>query len=171
MDNFCPANSDLQSTIGLDIKSEAQTTITLLKKLSDFLQEDLKDIQEGIVSAKEVTKDIDSALTRNAIHDWQALLIIIPWILIPSSMSVGVLMASCQLSSPLVETLMMWLFLPLLSILTILSVALAALISLYAVGNAGKIMMCLLHLCVGGTLILICLLLRFLLWRISRYPR
>jgi hypothetical protein len=137
--DFCPANSDLQSTVGVDIESEAQTAITLLKKLSDFLQDDLQGVQTGIASAKEVTKDIDSATTRIAIHDWQALFLIIPWIFIPSVMSVGVLMASYQVSSTLVENLMMWLCLPLLIIITIISVALAAMISLFAVGNAGKL--------------------------------
>jgi hypothetical protein len=143
LNNFCPANSDLQSLIGVDVESEAQTAITLLKKLSDFLQDDLQGVQQGIDSGKEVTKDIDSATNRIAVYDWQALLLILPWIIIPSVMSIGVLMASCHVSSPFVENLMMWMFLPMLTILTIASVVLAALISLYAVGNA--------DFCYGGS--------------------
>jgi hypothetical protein len=141
LDNFCPLISDFQIFEGFGIKNQAKKVIAVLNKMSDFFMDELQGVQNEMGNARKATKDVDSAITRFAVRDWQALLIIIPWIFIPSAMSVGVVMSYRHVTSPMVQNIMMWLFLPLLTILTIFSFALAALISLYAVGNAGKFLM------------------------------
>ncbi len=137
--NLCPGTSTLQQIIGIDLEAEAQTAIDLLQQLNDFVSGDLKTLQKGIATAKSLTVDIDNATNKIAIYDWQSLLILIPWILIPSFMLVGVFMATCYVSNEVVECILSWFFTPLLIIMTIVSIGLASAVSLAAVSNAGTL--------------------------------
>ena len=122
---------------GIDVEAEAQNAADLLQQLNDFVSGDLQDVQDGIATASDVTNDIELAVQKIEINDWQSLIILIPWIMVPSFLLVGVLMASWNVANPLYESIMTWFFLPLLIIMTIVSVVLAALVSVAAVGNAG----------------------------------
>lgn len=141
--NLCPSTDALQSEIGIDLEAQAQTAIDLLQQLNDFVSGDLQSLQKGIATAKALTEDIDTATTNIAIYDWQSLLILIPWILVPSFMLVGVLMATCYVSNEVFECILSWFLTPLLIVMTIFSIGLASAVSLAAVGNA--------DFCSGGT--------------------
>lgn len=138
--NLCPDNSNLEELTGFDVEAEAQTAVDLLQQLDDFVTNDLKEVQEGVQNAKDVTVQIDDGVSTIEVSDWQSLVILIPWVLVPSFMLVGVLMAWCSVTTPIYECLLQWFFLPLLIIMTILSLLLAALVSVAAVGNAGTLL-------------------------------
>lgn len=135
--NFCPNSADLLSSTGLDIEGQVQVAIDLLQQLSDFVYGNLQELKDGIAKAKAVTQSIDQATTNIAIQDWQSLIILIPFVLIPSFLLVGVLMAACDVSNEFFECILSWFLLPLLFVMTIASISLSSAISIAAVGNAG----------------------------------
>ena len=137
--NFCPNSGDLQALTGVDIEGEAQTAIDMLQQLSDFVYGNLQELKDGIAKAQSVTQSIDTATTNIAIQDWQSLIILIPFILIPSFLLVGVFMAACDASSSIYECILLWFFFPLLIVMTIASISLSSAISIAAVGNAGTL--------------------------------
>jgi len=141
--NFCPDNTNLEELTGVNVEQEAQGAVELLEILDDFVTTDLKEVQDGVENAHDVTKQVDNGIDTIAISDWQSLIILIPWILVPSFLLVGVLMAWCSVSNDIYDCLLQWFFLPLLVIMTIASFVLASVISVAAVGNA--------DFCSGGT--------------------
>jgi hypothetical protein len=151
--NFCPDNANLEELTGVNVEAEAQTAVDLLQQLDDFVTNDLSEVREGVSSAQDVTKMIDDGVETIDVSDWQSLIILIPWVLVPSFMLVGVLMAWCDVTVPIYDCILQWFLLPLLVIMTISSMVLASAISVAAVGNAGTCSaMCCIVLCGFGSL-------------------
>lgn len=134
--NLCPNNPNLVADIGVDIEGEAQNAVNLLEVLSDFVQNDLTDAQAGLKNIEQATNDVDKTVEQIELHDWQALVILIPWIIVPSFLLIGVVMAFCRVSVPLYDCIQSWFFLPLLVIMTICSMVLSCLVSAGATANA-----------------------------------
>lgn len=134
--NLCPNNPNLVADIGVDIEGEAQNAVNLLEVLSDFVQNDLADAQSGLKNIEQATNDVDKTVEQIELHDWQALVILIPWIIVPSFLLIGVVMAFCKVSVPLYDCIQSWFFLPLLVIMTIFSMVLSCLVSAGATANA-----------------------------------
>lgn len=143
--NLCPNSNQLQELTGIDLEGQASQAVDLLEQLDDFVSSDLLKLQDGIATAKELSLDIDTVSNNIAISDWQSLIILIPFILIPSFLLVGVFMAACNVSNAIFECILIWFFFPLLVIMTIVSIALASTISFMAVGNAGTLRLCVRH--------------------------
>jgi hypothetical protein len=165
--SFCPQNADaLQQQTGVNFDQQAQQAIDLLNQLGDFVNNQLQDVQTGINLVQKGTNDVEKTVNEIDVNDWQVLVILIPWILVPSFLLVGVVMAWWEVSTNVYDCLLQWFFLPLLVIMTIASISLSSAISIMAVSNAGKLLgRCFAILRLSSThLKLIETFLRLLLW-------
>ena len=140
--NFCPNEPNIAQTTGFDFDALAQDAINLLQQLGDFIDTDVANVQDGIDTTHQTTADIEEAVNDIDVHDWQSLLIIIPFVLLPAFMLVGVLMAWFDASIGVVQCLLSWLVLPLFILVTLVGIVACSSTAYLAVANA--------DLCSGG---------------------
>merc|ERR1712150_126872 len=69
-------------------------------------------------------------------NSYYSLAILVPWVLVPSFMLVGVIMAYCRVRIAYYECLLQWVFLPVLIFLTVASATFSAALSIIAIANA-----------------------------------
>ena len=134
--NFCPNDPNIADSTGQDLDKMAQDAIALLEQLGDFINNDVARAQQGIDATLETTQDVEDFINDADVNDWQSLLVLIPYILIPSFLLVGVIMAWCDASIGVFTCLLSWFMMPLFILLTILSIVACAAISAGAVTNA-----------------------------------
>ena len=136
--NFCPNNANLLQQTGFDLDAMAQTAIDLLNQLGDFINTNLNEVQNGIQASLETTDSVDNIITKYDIHDWQSLIIIIPYIIVPSVLLVGLMLAAYNVSFPWFTCTITWFFIPLFALMVSFAyIASSVLISASAM-NAGK---------------------------------
>mmetsp|Transcript_14682 Transcript_14682/g.21661 ORF Transcript_14682/g.21661 Transcript_14682/m.21661 type:complete len:529 (+) Transcript_14682:54-1640(+) len=133
---FCPQNEDLFQETGLDLDKEAETAIEALTLLGDFVGERLVSVEEGLDTAEVTNQQIDSFVKQIDVNGNYSLFILIPWVLVPSFMLVGVIMAYCDVHIAFYECLLQWFFLPFLIFMTIASTVFSSALSIIAITNA-----------------------------------
>jgi len=110
--NFCPGEEDIDGVTGVNIDEYAQDAIDLLGDLGDFLKNDLEDLEIALQDGKNGLDDAEEVFTEIDLHDWQALVVLIPIILVPSFLMVGVLMAMFDATSETFTFILKWFFMP-----------------------------------------------------------
>jgi len=133
--NFCP-DSDVTNVTGQDFDQMAGEAVTLLNELGDFINSNVARVQDGIDRTRETTMDIEDTVHDIDVNDWQSLVVVIPFVLLPSFLLVGVLMAWFNASIGFYTCLLSWLILPLFIIATIVAIISCASTAYLAVANA-----------------------------------
>jgi len=160
--HFCPASvgskdilqgllDDNDNNNNIDLLSQKDAVVQRLTDLSNFLTDNLRTLEDGLRDVEIGTEQIKTLLDTIHFHvdDYLSLSIIIFWILVPSFLLMGVIVASflfpfdsktttaampnCRF---LWECCLNWLFLPILILQTILSAITASLLSVLAVANS-----------------------------------
>jgi hypothetical protein len=90
-DEFCPADPSLEnSVLAQDVSGQADDAITLLDQLADFASDDLATLEEGVLETASKSLEVVDTTEDIDINDWEALLILIPYLVVPS-----ILMSAC----------------------------------------------------------------------------
>jgi len=133
--NFCPGGNTSEVT-DFNIDEVAEDTVDLLDGLGDFLNTDLLDLEESLDTAVKTSEDVEDTTTKIDLNDWQALIVLIPLIVVPSILMVAVLMAMFESSHPTFTKIIDWFFLPLFVLITLFAIAGCGAIMIVSTANA-----------------------------------
>lgn len=134
--NFCPAEPNILALTGIDFDALASQAISLLDQLGDFIENDVNTFQEEIRSAQETSALVGNTVDNIQANDWQALVVLIPYLSLAVFLVIGVFMAWCRRSNLIGTYLLTWLVLPLFILCIIVAFLASAFICLTAVSNA-----------------------------------
>uniref|UniRef100_A0A7S1UXK6 Protein tweety homolog n=1 Tax=Grammatophora oceanica TaxID=210454 RepID=A0A7S1UXK6_9STRA len=134
--SFCPDDPSLTQDTGIDFDNLIDEAIVLLEQLGDFLEGDLDDLETALDTAEDTTKQIEDQADNIELNDWQSLVIIIPYVLIPSFLLVALMMTWFDASFPTYTCVVQWFFLPLFILITSIAFVLSAAVLTGAVANA-----------------------------------
>lgn len=135
--NFCPNDPNFAQSVGQDLDTLASEAISLLNELGDFINNEVIDLGSSIDATQKTTNDIERIVNEIDVNDWQSLLVIIPYILVPSLLLVGVMMAWFDASISIYQCVVIWFINPLFIVLTAIATVGCAAVSWLAVMNAG----------------------------------
>jgi hypothetical protein len=135
---FCPADPTLaNSVLGLDVSGQADEAIVLLDRLDDFTSDDLSALKDGVVSVSSRSLDVIDITADIDLNDWEALLILIPYIVVPSVLLSACVMAFFNVEyHPLLLSAINYFFLPLLIVMNSVAFIAAGLMVIGAGANA-----------------------------------
>lgn len=166
--DFCPKNKDLFQ--GLDLEEISEQAIDALTLFTDFVDDRLGSVDEMLNSTDRTNEQIDSIVKQIDGNSYFSLAILVPWVLVPSFMLVGVIMAHCRVRIAFYDCLLQWFFLPVLIFLTVASATFSAALSIIAIANAGTFKEHLiLHNLYYRLFLMLTSLRRFLFWWRRRY--
>lgn len=114
-----------------------------IQELGDFQPLEFEEFQNTTEYIATTAQNIEKETDNIEIGDWQSLIIIIPYIIVPSFLLVGVCVAWFQIDIPALRCANSWFFLPLFVVMVIFSYLFSSIISIVAAGNA--------DFCSGGT--------------------
>lgn len=130
----CLVDADAGSTADLeDIISTVTDTLTGLGNFSFGRAEEYKNSTQSIIEGAE---DVNDAATNIEIGDWQALIIIVPYIIVPVLLIGGVALAWLKIDIPMIRPLLSWFVLPIFIIEVVLAYTLSSGILIAASLNA-----------------------------------
>jgi hypothetical protein len=135
---FCLNDPDLSTQIGSDYSLILSSVVDDLESLGDFLGNKTNELDIAVNQINTALKDTRNATENVASNDWQSLVFIIPYILVPTALLIGVFMAWFGVHISIYKCLMSWVFLPIFVIQTIFAYTFSCVILVAASGNAGK---------------------------------
>jgi hypothetical protein len=135
---FCPADPTLaNSVLGLDVSGQADEAIILLDRLDNFTSEDVDALKGGVIDVASRSEDVIDYTQDIDLNDWEALLILIPYIVVPS-----VLLSACAMAffdveyHPFLLLAIHYFFMPLFIIMNVVAFVVAGLMIIGAGANA-----------------------------------
>jgi len=135
--NFCPAEPNIEVLTGIDFDVLASEAIVLLNELGDFIENDVKNMQQQIEAARETSNLVANTVDEIETNDWQALVILIPYLILGTILLVSVGLAWFNMSGPFFTCFLSWGILPIFIAATIAAFCFSAFVCLTAVANAG----------------------------------
>lgn len=135
---FCPADPTLQSSaLGQDISGQADDAILLLDRLDNFASDDLTTLQDGVTSVSSRSLDVIEYTEDIDLNDWEALLFLIPYIVVPSVLMSACFMALFEVEyHPVFQSIIHYFFMPLFIIMNVVAFIFAGLMVIGAGGVA-----------------------------------
>jgi hypothetical protein len=134
---FCPADPTLiNSALGQDISGQADEAIILLDRLG-AASEDLDNLEDGVTTVSSRSLDVIDETEDIDLNDWEALLILIPYIVVPS-----ILMSACVMAffdveyHPVLSSAIHYFFMPLFILMNIVAFMAAGMMIIGAGANA-----------------------------------
>lgn len=122
LDNICPADSNIEETIGLDIMTIAQQAKDDLTMLADFIKDGLEVLNGGLNQARRA---LVSANTFNdtiiQFYDWQMKLLASALFVLSFFLAVGVLLVMLNINIKLYQKALTYFVMPLFVITIIIS--------------------------------------------------
>jgi len=144
--NFCPAvaQDTLRKVTGIDFVAQKEEAVKALTGLSKFSREmNFVKIQDGLTKLQSSTERLDTMIekVRTYTDEFVSLIILIPWIIAPTFLLIGVVLALFFVGSMkkvpcFWECSLGWIFLPVLVLQTVLSAVFASVLSILAVLNS-----------------------------------
>jgi hypothetical protein len=135
---FCPADPTLEnSVLGLDVSGQADEALLLLDRLDNFTSDDLASLKDGVLSVSSRSMDVIDYTEDIDLNDWESLLILIPYIVVPSVLLSACVMAFFDVEyHPLLLHAIHWFFMPLFIIMNVVAFLTAGLMIIGAGANA-----------------------------------
>jgi len=122
LDNICPADPNIEETIGLDIMSIAQQAKNDLTMLADFIKDGLEVLNGGLSNARR------ALVSANAFNDtiikfweWQMKLLASALFILSFFLAVGVLLVMLNINIKVYQKALTYFFMPLFVITIIVS--------------------------------------------------
>jgi hypothetical protein len=134
---FCPADPGLQnSEVGRDISTQANEAVTLLDQLTDFASDNVTDLDDSISRLQSYALDVADTTEDIDLNDWEALMILIPYIMVPAILMAACAMACFDVSFPFLHCTIHYFFMPLLMIMTAVAFLTAGIVIMAAGANS-----------------------------------
>jgi hypothetical protein len=139
----CLTNETIQQETGRDFMQLIQDIRTTLNGLGNYTIDNQEEFEDSIEFIGESSQDVQNQADNIDIGDWQSLIVIIPYIIIPSLLLAGVALAWLEMDVPRYRCLLSWLVLPIFIFLTLFAALLSCGMMIAASANA--------DFCSGGT--------------------
>ncbi|KAL7579429.1 hypothetical protein ACA910_014093 [Epithemia clementina (nom. ined.)] len=131
--DFCPADpTSSGSEVARDMKQTKDGVVDFLFELQNFKDDLLAELEDAMGVVAEGTKDITDEAGDINVNDWQSLIVILPYTMLPSLMIVAATLAMFDVSSCFFSCLINWLVLPLFILVTMGAFAVAGGMSIMA---------------------------------------
>jgi hypothetical protein len=99
-ENFCPNDPNLENNqAAADIRVQADNAVQLLTQLDNFLGDRITAVAAAIVQAAKGARQVQSATVDVDLTNWVALLILIPYTIIPCLLVAAAIMAHYDVAS------------------------------------------------------------------------
>jgi len=137
---FCLNNETvleyLLNSTGENYSTWVTSAVAATAQLGDFLGNQTKDLQAVADSATTITDNANEQTQNIAIKDWQSLIILIPYIVFPTILLVGVVMAWFEKLNTRYRCLLTWFVLPIFVFQVFFAYLVSSLVMMGASGNA-----------------------------------
>jgi hypothetical protein len=124
--NFCPADPTLQNnTSAKDIRDKADSALEMLDKLDDFMQGDVENVSKALEQVKKQAVQIENDTENIDLTGWTALLILIPYTLVPCLLVAAAIMAHFDVEFPVLTCTINWFLMPLFILMVVVCAGVA----------------------------------------------
>ena len=132
--DVCVNQADADQTSGLN--DLIQTLQTGLRGMGNFSLNDTAGVDNTVAVLMNTSSDVTNSAENINLGDWQALVILIPYILFPCLFLVGVALAWLDIDIPQVRWVLSYFVLPIFIIMVVFAYSFASAILIAASGNA-----------------------------------
>mmetsp|Transcript_49514 Transcript_49514/g.149218 ORF Transcript_49514/g.149218 Transcript_49514/m.149218 type:complete len:613 (-) Transcript_49514:406-2244(-) len=134
--NFCPNDPNLEEHTGVDFDAIASTAVEKLELLKNFVDNDVVDFRDYVGQVEDSSHEVDTALNSYDVSEWKVMLYVLPMIILPSFLLIGLFMAWFNVSFKEYQCLLRYLIFPLFGIVVVLSWVFCSLFGFVSVTNA-----------------------------------
>lgn len=125
-DTFCPADPTLANNeAAANVRVQADEAVQLLTLLDNFLGDRIPFVSSAIQQAAKGAKQVESATDDVDLTDWEALVILIPYTIIPCLLVAAAIMAQYDVEFPYLNCAINWFLMPLFVIMVIVCAGVA----------------------------------------------
>jgi hypothetical protein len=126
-DNFCPADPTLENNeAAANIRTQADEAVQLLNMLDNFLGDQVDAVSSAIDQVAKGARQVENSTDDVDLTDWEALLVLIPYTIVPCLLVAAVIMAQFDVEFPFLNTAINWFLMPLFVIMVIVCVGVAS---------------------------------------------
>ena len=120
--NFCPADPLLEnSQVGQDIFGQATDAIRLLDEVGDFATDNITSLEDSVVRVQSGATDVVDATDDIDVNDWEALIFLVPYIVVPVFLMAAVVMSFFDVTFPYYNCVVTWFLFPFFTVLTVVA--------------------------------------------------
>uniref|UniRef100_A0A7R9W4W9 Uncharacterized protein n=1 Tax=Pseudictyota dubia TaxID=2749911 RepID=A0A7R9W4W9_9STRA len=141
--NFCPNDPNLQDHTGVDFDAIAAEAVQNLELLQNFVDNEVVSFRDYVGQVEDASKGVDAAISSYDVSEWKVMLYVLPMIILPSFLMIGLFMAWFEVSFKEYQCMLRYLIIPLFGIIVVFSWVFCSLFGLLSVTNA--------DFCSGGT--------------------
>jgi hypothetical protein len=124
---FCPRDPSLENTDeGKELRAQAVNALAQLQELGDFMKTNVERMLVPIKRFAAESAYVDERLAPIDFTDWRAMLILIPYSIVPALLMGGTLMALFDASIPAYVCFTNWFLMPIFIVLVVLAWAVAS---------------------------------------------
>lgn len=125
-DNFCPADPTLANNeAAAKIRAQADEAVQLLTLLDNFLGDRLPAASTAVQQAAKGAQQVESATDDVDLTDWEALVILIPYTIVPCLLVAAAIMAQYDVQFPFLNCAINWFLMPFFVIMVIVCAGVA----------------------------------------------
>lgn len=118
--SFCPADGAIgTSPIAIDVTQQAEEAVPILISLENFVSENVDDLQGASTDVQLTTQSVMEETDKIQLTSWQALIILVPFTLIPALLMAGVIMAMFDVQSPYFACALNWFIFPVFFVMVV----------------------------------------------------
>ena len=136
-DAFCPADPTLENNDSVaNIRVQADQAVQLLTSLDNFLGDRIPVVSLAIQQAAKGARQVESATDDVDLTDWEALVVLIPYTIIPCLLVAAAIMAQYDVEFPFLNCAINWFLMPIFIIMVIVCAAVASVMVAAASANS-----------------------------------
>ena len=136
-DNFCPADPTLANNqAAAEIRVKADEAVQLLSSLDNFLGDQLTVISTATLQAAKGARQVENATDDVDLTDWEALLILIPYTIIPCILVAAAILAQYDVQVPFLNCVIQWFLMPFFVILVVVCAVISCIMVAAASANS-----------------------------------
>lgn len=125
-DNFCPADPTLENNqAAASVRTQADEAVQLLSLLDNFLGDRITVVSSAIQQAAKGAQQVESATDDVDLTDWEALVVLIPYTIIPCLLVAAAIMAQYDVGFPFLNCAINWFLMPLFVIMVVVCAGVA----------------------------------------------
>lgn len=136
-ESFCPLHPEFGAVGDIEVvRAQADEAVQKLDGLGSFLSGEIEgltaaigDVEKGALQVEQQTEKID-------LTDWEILLILIPFTIVPCVLVTGAILAHFDVHFPLLNCFINWFFLPLFIVMVIVCIGTSSAMIAVASGNS-----------------------------------
>jgi hypothetical protein len=107
--------------VGQDIFGQATDAIRLLDEVGDFATDNITSLEDSVVRVQSGATDVVDATDDIDVNDWEALIFLVPYIVVPVFLMAAVVMSFFDVTFPYYNCVVTWFLFPFFTVLTVVA--------------------------------------------------